>query len=117
MLEEVLEFSRATNACWLDAELHRKKGELLLAYTDTDAAQAEQEFRQAIDIARDQAAKLFELRAVTSLARLWSVRGRRADARELLRPIHAWFSEGIDIPDAQEARAFLAGLDAASFQT
>jgi class 3 adenylate cyclase/tetratricopeptide (TPR) repeat protein len=112
MLEEVLEFSRATSACWLDAELHRKKGELLLARTDTDAAQAEQEFRQAIDIARNQAARLFELRAVTSLARLWSVRGRRAEALELLRPIHDWFSEGADIPDVQEARALLVDLDA-----
>ena len=72
MVEEVLEFSRTTEACWLDAELHRKKGELLLVGTDAEAAQAEKEFCQAIDIARDQSAKLFELRAATSLARLWS---------------------------------------------
>ena len=74
MVEEVREFSRGTQACWLDAELHRKKGELLLAGTDADAAQAEQEFGYAIDIARNQAAKLFELRAATSLARLWRCR-------------------------------------------
>jgi class 3 adenylate cyclase/tetratricopeptide (TPR) repeat protein len=114
MVEEVLEFSRGTQACWLDAELHRKKGELLLAGTDADAAQAEQEFGYAIDIARNQAAKLFELRAATSLARLWSMQGRRVVADELLRPIYARFGEGADIPDVREARELLEGLDVAS---
>jgi tetratricopeptide (TPR) repeat protein len=114
LVEEVLVFSRGTQACWLDAELHRKKGELLLACSEPDAARAEHEFRHAIDIARNQSARLFELRAATSLARFWSARGRRAAARETLRPIHAWFSEGPDIPDVREARMLLAELDAAS---
>ena len=61
-------------------------------------AQAELEFRHAIDIARSQSAKLFELRAATCLARLWSDQGRRATAQELLRPIYAWFSDGPEIP-------------------
>jgi class 3 adenylate cyclase/tetratricopeptide (TPR) repeat protein len=111
MLEEVLQFSRDTEARWLDAELHRKKGELLIACSDTEPAQAEQEFRQAIDIARKQSARLFELRAATSLARLWSVGGRREAALELLRPLYAWFGEGADIPDLREAREVLAGPD------
>ncbi|HME25821.1 MAG TPA: AAA family ATPase [Acetobacteraceae bacterium] len=113
MLDEVLEFSRATGACWLDAELLRKKGELLLASAGGNDAQAEQEFRHAIDIARSQSAKLFELRAATSLARLWSDQGRRATARELLRPIYGWFSQGADTPDVREARSLLVELDEA----
>jgi predicted ATPase len=111
VLEEVLEFSRTTGARWLDAELHRKKGELLLALADADADQVEQEFRQAISIAREQSAKLFELRAVTSLARLQSDRGASEVAAELLRPLLAWFSGGPEIPDVREARALLADLD------
>jgi class 3 adenylate cyclase/tetratricopeptide (TPR) repeat protein len=114
MLEQVLEFSRQTEACWLVAELHRKKGELLLACAETNSAWAEQEFRQAIDIARSQSAKLFELRAATNLARLWSVQGRRAAAQTLLQPVHAWFTERPEIPDVRESRALLATLDAAS---
>ena len=94
VLDEVLEFSRATGACWMDAELHRKKGELLLARTGIDDAQAEQEFLRALDIARDQSARLFELRAATSLARLWSASGRRAAAQELLRPITCLVQRG-----------------------
>jgi predicted ATPase len=110
VLNDVLEFSRATGACWMDAELHRKKGELLLASALGNGAEAEREFRHAIDIAHNQSARLFELRAATSLARLWSVRGRCAAARELLWPIYAWFSERGDIPDLLEARALLAEL-------
>ena len=66
----VLEFSGKTGARWLDAELHRRKGELILASENSDTEQAEQAFRQAIDIGREQSARLFELRAATSLARL-----------------------------------------------
>jgi class 3 adenylate cyclase/tetratricopeptide (TPR) repeat protein len=114
MLEEVLQFSRETGAAWLDAELHRKKGELLLASADGNSDLAESEFRQAIDIAHDQSARLFELRAAAGLARLWSARGRREAARELLRPMLAWFGEGAEIADVREARAALAELDAAT---
>jgi tetratricopeptide (TPR) repeat protein len=110
VLDEVLEFSRATGACWMDAELHRKKGELLLARTGTDDARAEQEFCQAISIAREQSAKLLELRAATSLARLRSDRSSGAAAAELLRPLLAWFNDGPEIPDVRDARAVLADL-------
>ncbi len=109
MVEEVLQFSRRTGACWLDAELHRKKGELLFTGTDIDSAEAEQEFRRAIDIAHNQAAKLFELRAATSLARLWSTQGKRSTARELLQPICTEFGEG-DIRDLRKAAELLADL-------
>ena len=114
VLDEVLEFSHATGACWMDAELHRKKGELLLARTGPDDARAEQELCQAISIAREQSAKLFELRAGSSLARLWSARGRRAAAQDLVGSTLAWFGEGTDVPDVLEARELLAGLGAMS---
>jgi predicted ATPase len=110
VLDEVLEFSRATGACWMDAELHRKKGELLLACAHGNDALAEQEFRHAINIARNQSARLFELRATTGLARLWSAQDRRSAAYELLRPICAWFDETAEVPDIREARLLLAEL-------
>jgi predicted ATPase len=63
-------------------------------------------------IAASQGAKLLELRATTSLARLWSEHGRRKEARELLAPLYGWFTEGFDISDLKEARTLLAGLGA-----
>jgi class 3 adenylate cyclase/tetratricopeptide (TPR) repeat protein len=116
LLDEVLEFSRATGACWMDAELRRKKGEFLLA-TDADRARAEQEFRQALETARDQSARLLELRAATSLARLWLATGRRLAAQRLLRPLFGWFSQGLEIPDVKGARSLLAELDATFYPT
>ena len=110
MLDEVLAFSRATGACWMDAELHRKKGESLLALRGTSDAGAEQEFRHALDIARNQSAKLFELRAATGLARLWSTQGKLDQARDLLRSICAGFAQGVETPDLREARLLLAEL-------
>jgi class 3 adenylate cyclase/tetratricopeptide (TPR) repeat protein len=111
LVDEVLEFSRATGAGWMDAELHRKKGELLL-WAGTDRARAEQEFCQALEAGRDQSAKLLELRAATSLARVWSTTGRRQPALELLQPIYGWFSRGPEILDVREARSLLTELDA-----
>ena len=73
--------------------------------------QAEQELLQAIDIARDQEAKLFELRAATSLAHLWTNQGRQADACELLTPIYGWFGKSVDMRDLREARKLLARFD------
>jgi predicted ATPase len=67
-------------------------------------------FQQALDVARQQQAKSLELRAAMSLARLWRQPGQRAEARALLAPIYAWFSEGFDTTDLQEARALLDAL-------
>jgi predicted ATPase len=91
------------------AELYRLKGELLLQAV-ADARQAEACFRQAIDVARHQQAKTWELRAATSLSRLWQRQGKRAEARQLLAPIYGWFTEGFDTADLQEARALLEEL-------
>jgi class 3 adenylate cyclase/tetratricopeptide (TPR) repeat protein len=109
LVEEVLAFARSTGAHWLDAELHRRKGELLLALADPE--RAAQSFGKAIDIAREQSAKIFELRAATSLARVWLARGRHNAARETLVPSHAWFDQEADLPDVQDARAVLAELE------
>ena len=68
---------------------------------------AERHYRQAIAVAERQSAKLFQLRASTSLARLWRDQGKRAEARDLLGPIYNWFTEGFDAPDLKDAKALL----------
>ena len=90
---------------WCDAELERLRGELLLA--KGDARQAEAAYRRAIQIARKQQAKLFELRATSSLAQLWLKQGRSAECRELLAPAYGWFTEGFELPDLKNALALL----------
>jgi predicted ATPase len=91
----------------LVSETYRLQGELLLRRAVPDAAQAEASFRQALAIARRQQAKSWELRAATSLSRLWQCQGKRDEARELLAPIYGWFTEGFDTADLQEAKALL----------
>ena len=92
------------------AERHRLRGELLLLQVVPDAPAAEACFQQALDVARYQDAKSFELRAAMSLARLWQRQGKRAAAHELLALIYGWFTEGFDTPDLQDARALLEEL-------
>jgi class 3 adenylate cyclase/predicted ATPase len=92
------------------AEVYRLQGTLLLRQSVSDAAQAEACFQQALAIARRQQAKSWELRAATSLARLWQQQGKRAEAYELLAPIYGWFTEGFDTADLQEATALLEAL-------
>jgi predicted ATPase len=93
------------------AEAHRLKGELLLRQPAPDAAQVEACFQQALAIARSQQAKSWELRAATSLARLWQHQGKRDEAHELLAPVYDWFTEGFDTADLQGAKALLEELD------
>ena len=73
-------------------------------------AEGEASIRQALELAGKQQAKSWELRAATSLARLWGEQGRRAEAHELLAPVYSWFAEGFDTADLQEAKALLDGL-------
>jgi predicted ATPase len=93
-----------------EAELHRLKGELLLACSAERDTQAETCFRHALDIARCQEAKALQLRAAVSLARLWQQQGKRTEAHEFLAPIYGWFTEGFDTADLQEAKALLEEL-------
>ena len=92
------------------AEAYRLQGELLQRQDVPDAAQAEACFQQALAIARRQQAKSWELRAATSLARLYQHQGKRAEAHELLAPVYGWFTEGFDTADLQDAKALLEEL-------
>jgi len=109
-LTEAIHIIERTEERQFEAELHRVRGELLLA--TEDAGQAEESFCTSLEIARCQSAKLWELRAATSLARLWRAQGKCAEARDLLASVYRWFTEGFDTPVLQEARALLDELSA-----
>jgi class 3 adenylate cyclase/predicted ATPase len=96
-----------TGVRWIEAELHRLRGELRLALPEPDQPEAEACFCRALAVAREQQAKLWELRAATSLARLWRDQSRRNEAHELLAPVYGWFTEGFDTTDLKEAKALL----------
>jgi len=95
-----------------EAETHRLKGELLLKQNESNAAEAQRCFERAIEIARKQSAKSFELRATTSLTRLLTKQGRRDEARAMLAAIYHWFTEGFDTADLKDAKALLDELSA-----
>jgi predicted ATPase/class 3 adenylate cyclase len=99
-------------ARYYEAETHRLKGELLLRQSDLNAAQAQSCFERAIEIARKQNAKSWELRATTSLARLLDKQGKRAEARVMVADIYNWFTEGFDTADLRDAKALLEELKA-----
>ena len=107
ILDHALETSRVRGENYFEAELMRSRGE---RFRDRDSSNAETSFREALDIARHQEAKLWELRAASSLARLWTEVGRRDEARNLLAPVYGWFTEGFDTPDLKEAKALLDEL-------
>ena len=110
MLAEALTFTDTTGVHWYAPELYRLKGVLLLQQHSDNATEAESCFHHALDIARHQQAKSFELRSAMSLARLWQQQGKRAAAHGLLAPIYDWFTEGFDTADLQEAKALLEAL-------
>jgi predicted ATPase len=99
-----------TGERYQEAEIHRLRGELLLKRSASDASPAEAAFLEALAVARRRAARSWELRTATSLARLWRQQGKRGAARDLLAPIHGWFTEGLDTADLREARARLEEL-------
>lgn len=107
-VEEGLAVSNRNEAPYYDAELWRLKGELVKKLGKT--AEAEDCFQKAIEIARQQAAKSLELRAATSLARLWQKQGKPKAAQKLLGDIYAWFTEGFDTADLTEAKSLLDEL-------
>jgi predicted ATPase len=110
-LDDALQIVERTGERWLEAELHRQRGQLLLQQGNPEAA--EQLYRKALSIAREQEAKLWELRAAVSLARLRRDQDRHAEARDLLAPIYGWFTEGFDTPDLKDAKALLDELEGA----
>jgi class 3 adenylate cyclase/tetratricopeptide (TPR) repeat protein len=91
-----------------EAEMHRLRGNLLYAAGDRSAA--EESYHQALAIAKQQSAKLWELLSATSLARLWRDQGKGTEARDLLAPIYGWFTEGFDTPVLRDAKALLDEL-------
>jgi class 3 adenylate cyclase/predicted ATPase len=95
---------------WWEAEVHRLRGVLLLQQTGTQQEAAEACFQRALDIARRQEAKSLELRAATSLGRMWQEQGKQAEVRGLLAPVYGWFTEGFNTADLQEAKALLEAL-------
>jgi predicted ATPase len=108
LLDEALEAGQKSGEGVFAAELHRHKGELLLRQGDAEAAA--ELYSEALSVAREQQAKMWELRACVSLARLWRDRGRSAHARDLLAPVYGWFSEGFGTADLREAKALLDEL-------
>ena len=110
LLAEALAHVDTTGERFYAAEVYRLKGELLLRQATPDEAQAETCWHQALDIARHQQAKSWELRAALSLSRLWQQQGKRDGARDLLAPIYGWFTEGFDTADLKEAKGLLEEL-------
>jgi len=108
-LDQALQLVEKTGERWFAAELDRQRGRLLLRQGLPE--DAEELYRKALGIAREQEAKLWELRAAASLARLWRDQGRRAAARDLLAPVYGWFTEGFATPDLKEAKALLDELE------
>jgi predicted ATPase len=111
-LAEARRVAEETEERWFQAETLRLRGELLLS--SGDPALAEASYREAIGVAQQQNAKLWELRAATSLARLWRDQGKWSEGRDLLAPIYGWFTEGFGTPVLQEAKALLDELGADS---
>jgi class 3 adenylate cyclase/predicted ATPase len=107
VLDEALTLVDKNDERWCEAELHRLKGELLLAQSSGNTAEAQTCFHQAMNIAKRQQAKSWELRATTSLARLWQQQGKHQEAYNLLAPVYGWFTEGFDTADLKDAKALL----------
>jgi tetratricopeptide (TPR) repeat protein len=99
-----------TGEHWFTAELHRTEAELLLARRRDSMPVIEETLGRALEVARNQHSKTFELRAAMSLAKVWAERGEQSRARNLLEPVYGWFKEGTDTRDLIEARNLLDQL-------
>jgi predicted ATPase len=111
-LTEAFADMQDTGECWWEAELYRLKGELWLLQSMDHCHAAEASFQHALTVARRQQTKSLELRAATSLSRLWQQQEKRQQAHELLTAVCNGFTEGFDTVDLQEARVLLAALHA-----
>jgi predicted ATPase len=110
LASDAVDRAERTGALWIAADLHRLRGELLLALSEPQQPEAEACFRRSLAVAQAQQAKLWELRAATSLARLWARQAKRAEAYDLLAPVYGWFTEGFDTADLKDAKALLEAL-------
>jgi predicted ATPase len=108
LLKDAFHTAEKTGERWFAAELSRQKGQLL--QRQGHSAAAEELYRKALTIAKEQEAKFWELRAAVSLARLRGDQGYRTEARDLLAPVYGWFTEGFDTPDLKKAKALLDEL-------
>jgi class 3 adenylate cyclase/predicted ATPase len=106
-ISEAMTTIETTKETFFEADVRRTAGEIALLSPEPDAAKAEMYFDQALAVARAQQARSWELRAATSLARLWHDQGKHDEARDLLAPVYGWFTEGFDTRDLTEARALL----------
>ena len=113
-LEDALKLALTHGELFWQAELLRLKGELLLGQSDQLVSTAEQCFCEALAIARNQHAKMLELRAATSLAKLWQKRRQLDDAKKVLKSVYSAFTEGFETPDMIEAKKLLDQLDECS---
>jgi predicted ATPase len=107
---EAMRAVETTQERWYEAEINRIAGDIALKSRATGPAIAQRYFERAIAVARQQQAKSWELRAATSLARLWRSQDKPQQARELLAPVYGWFTEGFDTLDLKEAKALLGEL-------
>src|SRR5262249_15677976 len=118
VLDQALTVVEKTGERCYEAELYRLKGEFTLQSpaqssrlkVQSPQAGAEACFWKAIEIARRQCVKPWELRAVMSLSRLWQQQGKKQEARQMLADVYHWFTEGFDTKDLQEAKALLEEL-------
>lgn len=106
-LVKALAYCKESGERWWEARIHQTTGQLLLQMNARQPESAAERFQSAIRVARSQGAKSLELRAATSLAHLWHEHGKTREALDLLGPIHAWFTEGIDTVDLEKAKALL----------
>jgi predicted ATPase len=109
-IDETMSMIDTTKERWCEAEVNRMAGEIALKSPEPETAKAQAYFERALAVAREQQAKSWELRAAMSVARLWRHQGKRKEARELLAPVYAWFTEGFDTHDLKEAKALLDEL-------
>ena len=109
-ISEAMTAIETTGERWYEAEVLRVGGEIAMMSPEPNPAKAEAYFEHALAVAREQRAKSWELRAATSMARLWHGQGKRQQARDLLAPVYGWFTEGFDTLDLKEAKALLNAL-------
>jgi predicted ATPase len=107
LLSQALAHAENSGERWFEAELHRLRGTLLLSRSEPDAPQADMSFQRALSIAHTQGARLWEVRAATSLCRAWFDQGKRIEGSALLKPIYEAFTEGFDTADLLTAKTLL----------